>query len=329
MEDQDIIASSTAQTGADGIWQAEIPSNIEAGLHKVVAVDEAGNQDEALLFVERGWIAQATTLIPPAFGFSILFFLLVIIVLAVNSVRLGKKADESSATKKKQKYMLHAIYFSTFMVVLSLIVGLAMNSTSGIFGRALNPFMPIQAADIPTDVSGSITDLFGRPVQGLSVHVGDTTVTTGDSGMYAFSGIAKNDGLTISHPRLSKAINKEIEDKETMNFMFDLDVMQSLIEVVDLESRGDLRSLYKQVFVDSLKAKVNQQDFIANYPASFNGSNRNDRAIYIGKVTSVEDYASDVDKQTYPQAINIEVFSLKGVINYVFVLEQGKWKLIF
>lgn len=329
MEDQDIIASSTAQTGADGIWQAEIPSNIEAGLHKVVAVDESGNQDEALLFVERGWIAQATTLIPPAFGFSILFFLLVIVILAINSVRLGKKADESVAVKKKQKYMLHAIYFSGFMVVLSLIVGLVMNGTSGIFGRALNPFMPIQAADIPTDVSGSITDIFGRPVQGLSVHAADTTVTTGDSGMYAFSGIPKGDGLTITHPRLAKAINKEVGDDGIMNFLFDLDVMQSLLEVVDLESKGDLRSLYKQVFVDAMKTKVTQQDFIANYPASFNGSNRNDRAVYIGKVTTMDGYASDVDKQIYPQAVNIEVFSLKGVVNYVFVLEQGKWKLIF
>ncbi|MCC7523166.1 hypothetical protein IT407_05235 [Candidatus Uhrbacteria bacterium] len=329
MEDQDIIASSTAQTGADGNWQADIPSNIEAGLHKVVAVDESGNQDEALLFVERGWIAQATTLIPPAFGFSILFFLLVIVVLAVNSVRLGKKADESIATKTKRKYMLHAIYFSSFMVVLSLVVGIAMNFSTGILGRALNPFMPIQAADIPTDVSGSITDIFGRPVEGLSVHAGDTRVTTGDSGMYAFSGISKNDGLTITHPRLSKAINKEIDDTATMNFLFDLDVMQSLLDVVDLESRGDLRSLYKQVFVDSMKTKVSQQDFIANYPANFNGSSRNDRAVYIGKVTSIEDYSSDVDKQVYPQAINIEVFSLKGVVNYIFTLEQGKWKLIF
>jgi hypothetical protein len=329
MEEINIIATSTVQISPDGSWESVIPPSVPEGLHKIVVEDDMGNQDEALLYVDKpGVIDRITHVMPPVFGFSFLFFLLVILILAANNIRLGKIADESIEGKKKRKYLRHAMYFSVFMVVLSLIVGLTLNWGTSILEKTVGRFTTDQKM-IAGSVTGQLIDADNMPVSGAVMTADDTVVSTSESGMFAFSSVAKEEGITISHPSVKRLINKEIREAGKTDILFDPSLMQSLVEVAELEARGDYRNLYKQDTVDAIKNGYSQDKYVNEYRANFTQADLSAGPIYVGSVTRQASYKSIVTGQEFPQVINTEVFTSAGISNYTFVKEQGKWKLVF
>lgn len=328
MADQKIIATGTTDIAPDGTWQVEVPPNVPAGLHKVVVEDDAGSQDTALLYVERSMIDRVTSVMPPVFGISFLFFLVVILILAANTIRLGKIADQNEVIKKKRKYLRHALYFSTAMVVLSLVVGLTLNWGTSIIEKTMNYLAPGKGY-IAKNVSGGVIDANGMPVSGVTLSVGDTTIVTSDSGMFSFPSVATDEGIRMAHPAVKRLINKEVRESGKLDILFDPSLMQSLVEVAELEAKGDKRNLYKQVTLDKLKASLSQDQYVNSYKTNFTQADLTSGPIYIGSVTKVDDYKSVLTSEIFPQVVNIEVFTSNGISNYAFVSEQGKWKLVF
>lgn len=328
MADKNIIATGTTDIAPDGTWQIEVPPNVPAGLHKVVVEDDMGNQDDALLYVERSMIDRMTNVMPPVFGLSFLFFLVVIVLLAANNIRLGRIADQNEAIKKKRKYLRHAMYFSAFMVALSLIVGLTLNWGTSIFEKTMNYLSPGKGY-VAKNVSGALIDSKGMPVSGATLAVGDTMIVTADSGMYAFPMVATEEGILISHPSVKRAINKEVRDSGKLDIIFDPGLMQSLVEVAELEARGDKRNLYKQVTLDKIKSTYTQDQYVNSYKANFTPSDLSSGPIYVGSIAKSDNYKSVITGEVFPQVVNIEVFTTNGIANYSFLEEQGKWKLVF
>ncbi len=329
MDELNIIATSTVQIAPDGTWDSQIPPSVPAGLHKIVVQDDAGNEDEALLYVTKpSVIDRITSIMPPVFGLSFIFFLLVILILAANAIRLGKIADDSIEGKKKRKYLRHAMYFSTAMVVLSLIVGLTLNWGTSILEKTVGRFTTSQKM-IAGSVTGQVVDAENMPVSGAILTAGDTVINTSEGGMYAFSALAKDEGIRISHPLVKRVINKEVREAGKMDILFDPGLMQSLVEVAELEARGDYRNLYKQVTLDALKKSYSQDKYVNEYKANFTTSDLTAGPIYIGAITKLPSYKSVITGEDFPQVINIEVFTSAGISNYVFSREQGKWKLLF
>jgi len=328
MADQIIIASGTTEIAPNGSWQIEIPSNVPAGLHKIVVKDDAGSQDDALLYVDRSLVDSLTQAMPPVFGLSFFFFLVIILILAANNIRLGKIADENAKLKKKQKYLRHAMYFSVFMVVLSLIIGLTLNWGTSIVENALNYLAPDQTMTVK-DVSGALIDANGTPVQGATLIAGDTSIVTGESGMFVFSSVSSEAGIRISHPAVKRVINKEVQAPGKIDLIFDPGLMQSLVEVAELEAKGDKRNLYKQVTADMIKSNYSQDQYVSSYKENFTAADLLSGPVYIGSIKRIDKYQSVISGDIFPQVINIEVFTSGGIANYTFMMEQGKWKLVF
>ena len=328
MADQTIIATGTAEIAPNGTWQIEVPPNVPAGLHKVVVEDDNGSQDDALLYVERSMVDRLTQVMPPVFGLSFLFFLVIILILAANNIRLGKIADENADLKKKKKYLRHAMYFSVAMVVLSLVVGLTLNWGTSIFERTMNYLAPGQRMMVK-DVSGALVDANGMPVQGATLISGDTSIVTGESGMFAFPSVSSEAGIRISHPAVKRVINKEVQGPGKIDFIFDPGLMQSMVEVAELEAKGDKRNLYKQVTSDKIKTSYSQDQYVGSYKTNFTPVDLSSGPVYIGSIKRIDKYQSVISGEIFPQVINIEVFTSNGIANYTFTMEQGKWKLVF
>ncbi len=268
---------------------------------------------------------------PAIVGAGITIFLLLMGLLSANMIRLGMIADKLAniGPGKKRRHGGHAIALAVLMVGLGLSTGTVMNFGTGALPAAFKSILPQNEAEIRLNVSGAITDVSGRPVAGLMITAGDTSILTNQSGAFAFNDISKQQGLQIYSSLLKKPVNKEIGTTSPMDFIFDPSLMASLEEVIDLESKGDLRTLYKQDFADALKQVVSSDDFAGRYPKQLDASFKTADTIYVGTIQKRATYVSKLDQRTIPQVINIEVFTMQGVANFVFAEEQGKWKLVF
>jgi hypothetical protein len=330
MADQQIIASSTAQQLPGGKWEATVPPLIPEGLHTLVVSDDRGGRDEALLFVDRPSIVDRIThLMPPVLGVSFLFFLAVILLLAANTIRLAKAADAGTdKSGRKKRYLRHALYLTTAIVVMSLIVGLAVNQETSL-SKLWSRIWPAGQGEIVRSVSGAVHDINRSPVMGAVLVGGETMITTSESGMYMFSFLPKKDGIHIAHPDLSMAINKEVRNEGKMDILLEIAAMQSLIDIARLEAGGDIRTLYKQLFIERLKNGYSQDIFMGAYKARFTQDDVLGGILYVGDISKLDTYQSRLTGEGFTSLIRIEVFTGSGTAEYLLTNDQGKWKLVF
>src|SRR3989344_6776561 len=105
MPEQEWVTQATADES--GEWSAQVVSDVPSGMHTITVVGEDGTRSDALLYVDREteevrslmsgglFVSRADAVVPPAFALSMFVFLTVIVLLAVNGVRLGVKADRA------------------------------------------------------------------------------------------------------------------------------------------------------------------------------------------------------------------------------------------
>lgn len=330
MDENQIVASSTAERLPQGGWEGEIGPNIPEGLHTVVVSDEVGNTDEALLYVDKpGMVDRITNVLPPVLGVSFIFFLIIILVLAANTIRLGRLADKHEVVERMRLHLRHAIYFATAMVVLALVAGLSLNLGTSLFDRTIGRLWPAKNGVILHGVSGVLHDLSGTPVKGITLVAGDTVITTSDSGMFVFSDVPGDQGIQLAHPDLSMAFNKEVQGDGKMDVLFEIGALQSLIEIARLEAAGNSRTLYKQLFVEHLKNGYSQDTFVGEYRSRFTQDDIFGGTIYLGNISRLDTYQSRLTGENFIHVIRAEVFTGSGTAEYLLTNDQGKWKLVF
>lgn len=337
MADQPIIESSV-RTDANGNWQLDFLDQLEPGLHPVVAIDEFGNQDYSIIFIEetifeprlgssltqRLQMGEGQPLLPPFFAYAVFFLLLIIILLSVNMVRLGGKIDKEilkrknhearlkevqtqtcnleKQYKKQHRYLRNATVVAVVAVVLSLVFGVVLNYQVGVFDK--KSITPTVATTL-VSVSGSlITPFENQGVPGVDILAGETRIRTDESGWYSFTNISLADGVRLTHPNLSRAIVKGLEEFSINNqktakafpvkIYFDVNLFNTLIKVVDLEARGRYNEIYEQIALP-IQESLPQTEFVNNYQPIFSVNDISDQELVITNITTHSLWTSKYD----------------------------------
>lgn len=235
---------TSVRSNAEGEWLQGIENQLSPGMHRVVATDEQGNQDQALLYVvkqEPSIITQVTAWIPPYIGWLIACLFAIILILSGYAIRLGQTTSiKKNEGKRKKQITTHAILVSFILICIA--VGLSYWSNKKTGGRLLEPIVsqstPVEK-DI--DVRGSIrAPISGEGVVGVDIQAGKTSIRTVQGGQYQFSAIQASEGLKITHPELKIALRKSIEGKD-MDIVFDPGLYNALFDLMQREARGRLR----------------------------------------------------------------------------------------
>ena len=240
---------TSVRSNADGEWLQGIENQLSPGMHRVVAIDEQGNQDQALLYVakqEPSVITQVAAWIPPYIGWLVTCLFAIILILSGYAIRLGQSTSiKKNEGKRKKRITTHAILVSFILIVIALGLSYWSNKKTG--GRLLEPITPQSTqAEKDLDVRGSIrAPLNGEGVAGVDIQAGKTSIRTVQGGHYQFSSIQASEGLKITHPELKIALRKSIED-QNMDIIFEPSLYNALFDLMQDEARGRLRPQHGQ-----------------------------------------------------------------------------------
>lgn len=241
MENLQPSFTTSVRSNTQGEWLQGIEKQLAPGMHRVVATDEQGNHDEALLYVvkqEPGMIQQVTTSIPPIIAWLIVCLVAAILLLSGYAIRLGQFANTKKAeVKTKRRRATHAILIS--FALISIAIGLSYWTNSRTHGKLLAPILPEARQDIPRiSVQGAVKKPFsGTGVAGVDLQIEQTSIRTVDGGHFQFSGVEQKNGIKITHPELKIALRKSI-DGENMDILFDPKLFNVLFNLMQREARG-------------------------------------------------------------------------------------------
>jgi hypothetical protein len=241
MENLQPSFTTSVRSNTQGEWLQGIEKQLSPGMHRVVATDEQGNHDEALLYVvkqEPGIIQQVTTSIPPIVAWLIICLLAAILLLSGYAIRLGQVANSKKAeVKTKRRRATHAILVS--LALISIAVGLSYWTNLRTRGKLLAQIIPETKQEASRiSVQGAIKKPFsGQGFAGVDLQIDQTSIHTVEGGHFQFSGVEQKNGLKITHPELKIALRKSIED-ENMDILFDPKLFNVLFELMQREARG-------------------------------------------------------------------------------------------
>ncbi|TAK04263.1 hypothetical protein EPO34_03925 [Patescibacteria group bacterium] len=290
MPEQEWVTQVTADES--GEWSAQVVSDVPSGMHTITVLGEDGTRSDSLLYVDREttegegrllsgglFVSRTDAVVPPAFALSMFVFLTVIVLLAINGVRLGRKTDKAERRTRETARHHHgrnAMVVCVIGVAASFFVGVLVNQSVGVFDR----FFPAPVArTVRLSLSGAVIDpITSRPVAGVDVAAGDTAVRTDDAGRFAFSDVDAEQGMRLTHPALARALRvrfpKSIVEADRSRVSafpvyvpFDAAMYNALIYAVDADARagrgiwspgdlGDQELDLVEVTADAAKATV-------------------------------------------------------------------------
>lgn len=255
MPDQEWVTQATADES--GAWSAEVVSDVPAGMHAITVIGEDGERTDSLLYVDREttagearlvpsgfFVSRTDAVVPPAFAAAMFVFLTVIVLLSVNGVRLGRKADR--AERHRHRHGRNALAACLLGVAVSFFTGVLVNQSVGVFDRFL---VPRPARSVLLSLAGVVVSpLTAEPVAGVDLVAGDTAVRTDDAGRFAFSDISAEAGIRLTHPALARALRvhfpPEVMDADRarisafpVHVPFDAAMYNALTYAVDADAR--------------------------------------------------------------------------------------------
>jgi len=121
-------------------------------------------------------------------------------------------------------------------------------------------------------VSGAVVSVFdGRPIAGVDLVVGDTSIRTGETGRFVFPEVSTQTGIRLTHPELLRAIVKLPEtraNEQEGDILFDLLLYNALISVVDLEARGKVELVYEEL-ASRITERLSREEFRLSFEPLF------------------------------------------------------------
>lgn len=232
--------STSVRADNEGNWLQGVEDQLTPGMHRIIATDEQGNQDQALLYVvkqEPGVIQQVTAWIPPYIGWLVVSLIAAMLILGAYAIRLGQLANAKKDIRQKQRRLTHAMGISLCLIILAL--GASYMANKKTEGQLLKPIVQTQQAEIaPVDVRGILRQPFsGQGIAGVDLQAGKTSIRTGEGGAFQFSGINQYAGIKITHPQLKIALRKALTGKD-MDIPFDPSIYNALFDLMQREVRG-------------------------------------------------------------------------------------------
>ena len=350
-------------TNSQGEWQLELPADLAVGLHQIVASEPGGQEDTAIIYIEQpepydrtgtalieNFRAQSSIqyLLPPPFAYTVFIFLLIIIALAFNLVRLGNKIDEEMAKRRltaedrartekyrrEHAYLRQATVFAVVAIIFSFLVGIWLNLKTLPARPSPTPQM---SETLLFSVSGTIVTPFDEVgVAGVDVSAGETSIRTDVGGSYRFDGVKIIDGLRLNHPLLSRSIVKVFEDVTDVRgqeirlfpvkIYFDPAMYNLLAAVVDLEARGRYGDIYDYLPA-LIKAKMSREEFAGRHLSIFTPENIADQYLFLSNTRAINYWDSSLGFKL-ERVVSVKVLANgRETIYYLQQTETG-WQLV-
>lgn len=355
MEERQLIILDV-KADESGNWEVESEQGIEAGGHAVVATDENGELDKAFFVVQEEQFptifVRVKEVMPSFYLYFGLLLLLLIVALLLNNIRLSEKVkrlikkikelhgfyvskDRKSLVpgelEKKEKEEESRYKFFALTQIIFLIIGVVAIIGLVIFlFSSKDGFEEITAVD---KVSGSVVEPFtGQMVENVDLTVGEVSIRTGSSGQYVFPQLGDYISVRITHPGLTKAVVKKVEDNERMDIYFDVGMYNILSFIVDLDIRGRYKDIYDKYLDDELKQNVDINYFLKSHQSVFNEDNILDQDLIVKSVKTYDEWFSKRLNTKFAKVVEINLENRHtGEIGTYFLRlnDEGGWGLVF
>lgn len=329
------------ESDEQGSWEAQIPQDLEPGMHKVRVETEGGEQQDLALFnipIRTETVGTSVKVIQNNyFLFPLALLTILVLFLAVNNLRLMVKAKKSRmAVGRKQKLSTLATILAA---VASIVVFAYAAMQSGWMGfsrfadkKSESPTaMVVSATKTPLmDVNGVLLDpLTGQGVSGVDISVNEANIKTQEGGGFNFAQIRTDSYLRIAHPELKKNIYKTVTaDKDgKMEVLFNIDMMNALINVIDAEMVGQPKRIYQQL-PGMVKAVVGEQGYVNGYKMSYGSSDMSAQGITVADIIKKDSWSYDALKIQFDKSFQVDVIVHDQTISYFLIQEGGVWKVV-
>jgi hypothetical protein len=342
------VFETTTQSTVDGTWSIDVPETVPNGIHRVQAVDLYGQTDEALLFIDRQTASQAQTptlierarsndvvhtLIPPAFAYAIFFFLLLIIALSLNMIRLGRIADaeHKRVQLRQSRYTRHAIGLSVLAILAAFLMGILVNRST------IKRAETVQTTETYyLTVEGTvITPFTGSGVEGVDLVADDVRIHTDTSGVYRFARVSTTSGARLTHPSLTRAWRKLFVPETSTApkayssvIHFDPALFNAAARVAELEARGDLQSIYRES-APTLQSSMTFDAFKAAYRPFYQSADLTGQELILLKTNATPLWESPTLHQNIGRVVELLLQNHNVSQSFFFTSTPEGWKLIF
>lgn len=350
------------ESDVSGNWDMTISNNLSSGAHVVTVQDEAGNTDQAIMYVIKETqtatstgttgpvqnqvvlVDRITKTVPDYLHIPIgilagLCLLLALLVLFFAR-RMDKNekeqakvnlsgqtpAQNSDAANKLHHYLIYAILVTVVTLVAVIVVGIWLNRETNFLSRF---FVPASTTGFIDEINGQILDPFTRVgIVGADLVSGQTSIRTSGSGNFIFSNVNTGEGIRVTHPGLLRGlviIPPNSPKNQRLDILFNEQMYITLVRVLDDEARGQIGDIYTKYLSPDVKNQVTEDMFIVNYTNTLTAKNLTDQQIVIKSMKIVDNYNLSKYQVSIVKAV-VLTLSLNGE-DVVYVLQSAgdKW----
>jgi heme/copper-type cytochrome/quinol oxidase subunit 2 len=319
-------------TDATGNWTFDFENNLTPGMHTMVVQDEDGAQKEVGIYVMRnkevGLIERVKEVMPPIFIYATLLGILIIIVLAIDTVRLARTAEKTEHQKKRHHYFQHAILFCSVALAIIIAVGLIVDYKTRMYSRFADTIQSGQKLIVK--VSGAVIDpLTLQGVTGVDLNSGVSTIRTGQGGYYSFDDVDAFSGIKITHPEIHRALIYLPGDKakeQKMDIYFEAKMYNKLIDYINFEAESKWAGAYNLLAAE-VQQKITVDDFSKEAKSIFTKDNIMDQELVIVKVEPIRDWFIEKFALRFGGAVKITVFNNGAKADYYLIKAGDEWRI--
>jgi len=302
----------------NGDWSSEFVNDFKEGVHAVVVINDDTGHEEFSLFE----IVAGPAYLKIILSLLALFLLILIIFFSLKNVRLVKKLKR----KKPTTFFSYSVISISFVLIfilgyLNIDTFKSLNdiSSGSIINEKGDKFIQHDLLRIG-NVAGQVIDpLNGKSVSGVNVRAEEVFIETSDSGQFVFMDIDLEEGIHVTHPLLIRSLRQKIDvdaDVKMFKFYFNVDMYNTLISIVNLESRGQIGTIYDEYLNESDKMIRDKNDFILSYNRIFTNRDSSVQELVLGSFTVLDD-----------DSFELEIFSDAESSEYILIFDNDKWSL--
>lgn len=320
-----------------GNWQIDLPKDLPDGVHTILVTDEFGEEQD-VAFVSVGtrektqFVDRVQEITPTWMIYAVLFFLVVILALAGNNLRLAWKKKRISK-KEDEALTKYSVGLSLVSIFISLAVGSLL----------LFSLLQVKQEQMQKRVATTMKNNLDRKVQlnrvsgavinpkdmslvkDVSISYKETEIKTAEGGNFVFTNVKIGDYLKLNNQELPMPVYFRISDNHPpyWDLFFDKDLYLLLINIAKAEQNNEISFIYANL-ADAVKQNTEVIDFVENYSKLFE---IDFDSLTVSEVKQIRDYRAS-DNLMYPSVYAFVLESGGEKKTYHFVLENLNWKLV-
>lgn len=354
----------TIKTQRNGDFRIRVDAPEGDGIHAAVIVSEDGAKETALFrydgeaatnetpvlqYEEIAVVSDSeagSSLFPWTeiqqslnFGFlwiPIVILTLLILTLVANTLRLAKKIDKSHEDKQEQEYTKQALLFGivSLLITLTAFVFFDYRSYRNIDNYVL-PELANLTNRLPDEseirqivqIDGEVVDPSdGSGVENVELTVGDTTIRTGESGLFSFEDVDTGIGIRLNHPELRSAVIFRYPEGNH-KFYFNTQLYNVLYRAMDAEASANYDKLYGLVH-PQVRAKHSLDAYLKKYQFELSRQDLPIQNIELKNAVFFEKKNIREVGQSFTPIIELTVIKDVRIRKYIFAKSGDLWYLV-